>query len=327
MRFHQKLEAWERPLVLYEIIPPPKSAPREEVADTAAYVRHILADHQIDAINVPDVRNEDRNGSRVAGFLKKLEPRQFALTVSDVFGGEIDLIVNHGCVHEPSDKQDAWFETTFTKFAIPNVVIVGGESSAIDYPGPSVTEAVGIATKVAERTGTEAGLGAITIPGRRGGSLDEPDRMVEKVRAGVSFFTSQVIFEPEHSRALVADYAAACHEAGLTPAPIFLSFAPITGRKDAEFLEWLGVEIPPSAKEWMLAVHGSALERSARVAEHVLRDVLTYADRRGLDVPIGINVEHIMRYNFEASEVLLERLTSLLEWRELERHPPSRGEP
>lgn len=317
--FQQRLQEWSRPLVLYEVIPPPHNAPREEVADTAAFIRALLSDHPIDAINVPDVRNEDRNGNRKASFMKKRDPRQFALTLQDVFGGDVDLIVNRVTVHEQEAEQYDWLKTTYSSFGIPNVVLVGGESSDVDYPGPGVTRTAEIAGEVAEALDVEATLGGITIPTRRRERLDEPERMLHKMRHGIGFFTSQVIYEARASCQLLRDYDAACREAGVDPAPVFLSFAPIAGRKDLEFLEWLGVEVPPACQEWILATHARPLDRSVRVAEHALREVLAYVHRRDIQVPVGINVEHVMRYNFEPSEVLLDRLSSLLDWHAIER--------
>ncbi len=317
MTFAQKLRDWDEPLVLYEVIPPNRSAPREEIADQATYLANLLADHPIDAVNIPEIRNEERNGNRVAGFMEKYDPRQFGKIIQDVFQDEAELIANHAVAYAPPEEQEAWMQATFEKFDIPNLVLVGGESSSIDYPGPSVPEAARIATKTADAT--DACLGGITIPTRRRDDYDEPQRMIDKQRNGLEFFTSQVIYEGDPSRELIRDYDQACTEQGLDPAPIFLSFAPITGRKDARFLEWLGVHIPEPAKEWILATHATPLQRSTRVAEHVLGDVLDYADRRDLDVPIGINVEHIMRYNFDASEILLDHLESLLELQEIKR--------
>lgn len=319
MSFAKRLRAWEEPMVLYEVIPPNRSAPREEVADQATYISTLLADQRIDAINIPEIRNEERNGNRVAGFMEKHDPRNFGMTIQDLFEGDVDLVVNHAVVYEDAEDQDTWFSATFEKFGIPNLVLVGGESSTVDYPGPSVGDATEQARRVAERTGTEACLGAITIPTRRREGFDEPDRMLAKQAHGTEFFTSQVIYEGDSSRSLLRDYDAACKEAGVDPVPVFLSFAPITGRKDARFLEWLGVTIPDSAREWILATHANPLDRSVRVAEHLLRDILDYVDRRDLDVPVGINVEHIMRYNFDASEILLDRLTSLIEWQQIKR--------
>ncbi len=318
MSFAESLRSWSKPLTLYEVIPPDRSAPRETVADQATYIANLILDHDIDAINVPEIRNEERNGDRVAGFMEKQDPRNFGRTILDALDDGVDLIVNHATVYDPPEDQEAWFRATFEKFDIDSLVIVGGESSQVDYPGPGVPEGSRIARRVGEDLGVDPCLGAITIPTRRREELDEPERMLAKIDDGAEFFTSQVVYEAESTRQLLADYDAACQEHGVDPAPVFLSFAPITGRKDARFLEWLGVRIPETVKEWVFATHAHPLERSVRVAEHLLREILTFSERRELDVPIGINVEHIMRYNFDASEVLLDRLDSLLAWHELE---------
>ncbi len=319
MSFADRLRAWDEPLVLYEVIPPHRSAPREEVADAATFLGHLLADHDVDAINIPEIRNESRNGNRLSGFLKKEDPRVFGKTLGDVFQGDTELVVNHSPVYAPPEVEVDWWDATFQDFQIPNIVVVGGESSDVDYPGPTVGEGAQLARKVGKRHGVDPCLGAITIPTRRRSDLDEPERMVKKISQGVEFFTSQVIYESHSTRDLLTDYRDACDDAGLQPAPVFLSFAPITGRKDAKFLEWLGVQIPESTREWILDPTSRPLDRSVRIAEYALREVLDHVDRHSLDVPVGINVEHIMRYNFEASEVLLERLTSLLELQEIER--------
>jgi 5,10-methylenetetrahydrofolate reductase len=316
--FARQIREWSRPLTLYEVIPPDRSAPRETIADQARYITNLLVDHGIDAINIPEIRNEERNGDRVAGFMEKYDPRNFGMTIQDIYEGSIDLVVNHAVVYDEPDAQREWFQTTYEKFGIDSLVLVGGESSDVDYPGPSVPEAAQLAREVGDEFGVDPCLGAITIPTRRRESFDEPDRMLAKIDDGAEFFTSQVIYEADSTRRLLADYDEACREHGVDPAPVFLSFAPITGRKDARFLEWLGVRIPEEVKTWVLDQGGRPLDRSVRVAEHLLREILTFTERRELDVPVGINVEHIMRYNFDASEVLLDRLDSLLGWHQLE---------
>jgi len=316
--FATELREGSPPWTLYEVIPPDRSAPRETIADQAAYIANLLVDHDIDAINIPEIRNEERNGDRVAGFMEKYDPRNFGMTIQDVFDGDIDLVVNHAVVYDEPDAQREWFRATYEKFGIDSVVIVGGESSDVDYPGPSVPAAAQLAREVGQDVGLDPCLGAITIPTRRRADLDEPERMLAKIDDGAEFFTSQVIYEADSTRQLLVDYDQACREHGVDPAPVFLSFAPITGRKDARFLEWLGVRIPDEVKNWVFQARANPLDRSVRVAEHLLREILTFTDRRDLDVPIGVNVEHIMRYNFDASEVLLDRLDSLLDWHELE---------
>ncbi len=319
MSFGSDLRAWDRPMVLYEVVPPDRSAPRETVGDQAAYVSRLLADHEIDAVNVPEIRNEERQDDQVTGLLEKYDPRQFGRTVSDVIDGDVDILVNHVVVYDETPDQREWFGATYDEFGIENVVLVGGESSDVEYPGPGVTDAAELARDVGDERDVDACLGGITIPSRRRDDFDEPQRMLHKQRHGIEFFTSQVIYEPTTTRELLLDYDAACREADIEPAPIFLSFAPITGRKDIRFLEWLGIDIPEDVREWVLAPRSNPTHRSVRVAEHVLYDILSFVDRQELSVPIGINVEHIMRYNFEASELLLDRLTSLLDWNERKR--------
>lgn len=323
MSFAERLRNGEGPLLLYEVVPPDRSAPQEREHHLAEYVSRLLADQAVHAVNVPEIRTEERDGHRVTGLLEKQDPRQFGTAVSDLLDGDVDTVVNHVTVYESRDAQREWFRSTFTDFGIDDVVLVGGESSDVDYPGPGVTEAAALAREVGESVGIDPCLGAITIPSRRREDFDEPERMVSKQRAGIEYFTSQVIYDPAATRALLRDYDAACAEAGVEPATVFLSFAPITGRKDVRFLEWLGVDIPDHVIDWVLDDGVNPTHRSVRVAEHVLYDVLRFVEREELDVPVGLNVEHIMRYNFEASELLLDRLSSLLEWRSHAGPPPA----
>ncbi|HVL87755.1 MAG TPA: hypothetical protein VM681_07120 [Candidatus Thermoplasmatota archaeon] len=323
MALSKRVREWEEPVTLYEIIPPPESAPEEEVVDMAAFIRTLLHEHRVDAVNIPEVRNETRGGARLGRFLQKMDPREFGRHLRKASGEAWDIVVNHSPVHEPPETEAKWFEETYAD-GYTDIVLVGGESSKIRYPGPSVNEAARLAREVASRAfpndGSRVLLGGITLPDRRRRELDEPERLLAKQRAGLDFFTSQVLFEPESAKALLHDYDLLCRREREEPRPVFLSFAPVTGRKDVEFLEWLGVTIPNHAREWILGTGGRAIDRGARVAEHAFREILRYAHSRELRVPIGLNVEHVMRYNLDASEVLLDRLESLIEWHRLEYH-------
>lgn len=316
MVFRDKLDDRGEPLTLYEVIPPADSVPQETVEDTTVFVKNLLSEDPLDAINIPEVREEDRNGQRKAGYMQKMDPRDYGQLLRKTLPDQ-DIIVNHVAVHAPPDDQRAWLEDTFRERGFRDLVLVGGESSDIDYPGPDPPEAAELTREVAAEIGIadEVTIGGITIPTRDA----EAERILAKQEAGIEFFTGQVIFESESTKQVLARYADLHEQRGQEPPTMFLSFAPITGKKDAEFLKWLGVEIPPHTEEWILSGQGHALDRSVRVAEHVLQDVMAFADRQGIDVPIGLNVEHIMRYNFEASEILLDQLGSLLEWVELKR--------
>ena len=305
-------------MILYEAVPPNEAASEETAADRADRVARLLADRHVDAINVPEIRVEEDDGDHRLGELEKQDPRGFGRRIVDRMATDTDVVVNHVIVHDPPPAQEEWFEAAYGEYGVENVVIVGGGSSGIDYPGPSVSEGVELARRVGDAVGSNPCLGGITIPSRRREEFDEPDRMLAKQRAGIDFFTSQVVFDPGPVTRLLEDYDAVCRKAGVDPAPVFLSFAPITCPRDARFLDGLGVDIPADIREWVIDSDGDAERRGLRAAEHVLDEVLTAVRRDDLTVPVGINVGHVMRDNVEASGRLLDRLIELVEWHQCE---------
>jgi hypothetical protein len=52
-------------------------------------------------------------------------------------------------------------------------------------------------------------------------------------------------------------------------------------------------------------------DRSLDVAIEVLNDTLDYITKNNLKVPIGLNVEHIMSYNFQSSVEMLQELARI----------------
>ena len=53
------------------------------------------------------------------------------------------------------------------------------------------------------------------------------------------------------------------------------------------------------------------IERSLNVAVGVLNEKLEHIKKNDLTVPIGLNVEHIMSYNFQASVEMLQELARI----------------
>ena len=52
-------------------------------------------------------------------------------------------------------------------------------------------------------------------------------------------------------------------------------------------------------------------ERSLDVAIEVLNEILAYIIDNNLRVPVGLNVEHIMSYNFQSSIEMLQELANI----------------
>ena len=48
-----------------------------------------------------------------------------------------------------------------------------------------------------------------------------------------------------------------------------------------------------------------------KIAINVLNEILTFLNENKIVVPIGLNVEHIMSYNFQASIEMLQELARI----------------
>lgn len=300
------------PVVLYELLPPAReTAPAARAAYVECVADLLARVPGIDAINVPEIRNESRSG-RPEPFRPKADPRRFVHELRDTLAVPLEAVVNHGTVYEDWATQQRWLEETQAVYGIENLVLVGGESSRIRYPGPSVLE---MARSIRHVYDDALFCGGITIPTRRhrvgNARKDEPLRLLDKAACGLEFFTSQVLYEAESARQLLLDYDRLCRERDVSPRRIFLSFAPASSRKEIAFLRWLGVEIPPAVEEELLQTAIGIGWRSLRLARRLLQDLLVFVREEGLRVPLGLNVEHITLRNFELSKEFLEQLGTL----------------
>ena len=110
---------------------------------------------------------------------------------------------------------------------------------------------------------------------------------------------------------MINNYQQRCDELDTFPRRILLSFAPVSSQKNVEFLKWLGVEIPDDTEKYLQARPGSMTERSLDVSIEVLNEILNYIQENDLRVPVGLNVEHIMSYNFQSSVEMLQELARI----------------
>jgi 5,10-methylenetetrahydrofolate reductase len=297
MEFKNKLLNPQEAVILFEMVPPVAGKPEALAAavEEAKKVRHL-----VDGFNLPEIRDESRGEERTFKFVPRVEPRVLGREIRQNTGAEI--IINRCVVHDRD--QARWFCDVHKATGLSNVVLVGGESSAIQYPGPGVTEAA----RQILGTGIPVNLGAITLPNR----THEAERVQQKHAAGLSFFTSQVLFDSNDIVWLIQRLN------GLN-ARVFLSFAPVSHPRDLEFLRWLGADVPADLDVFLLqnspAPHNAAgqsshmLDRSLDLAQRILMDVF---DNLPPDPPsLGLNIEHINRRNFAPAVRMLDRLGRL----------------
>ncbi len=297
MTLKEKILNASIPVTFFEMVPPAAGKP-EAVETTLAEVKKVR--HLVDAINLPEIHDENRGAERTARFVRRVEPRDLGARILREL--ETDVVVNRVVVHEPG--QDRWLRETQEDFSIQAVVLVGGESSKIRYAGPGVAEAA----EQAKSAGLPLCLGGITIPSR----LNEAERIRRKTAAGLSFFTSQVLFDSN-------DIVWLIQRLNGLEARVFLSFAPVSHPRDFEFLRWLGADIPRDLDRFLLGTDPgrdapsdrteTCFQRSLDLAQRILMDVF---DNLPPDPPpLGLNIEHINRRNFGAAVKMLEHLGNL----------------
>jgi 5,10-methylenetetrahydrofolate reductase len=282
------------PMTLFEVVPP--AAAKPEALETSLHELQQLRG-RVDAVNIPEIHDEDRPGERTSKFIERVEPRILGSRIKRELG--IDVVINRVTVHDAEPGR--WFRETASEWDILNWILVGGESKEITYPGPNPAEAA----RLVKSLNLPVSLGGITIPSR----MNEPDRIRKKHAQGVDFFTSQVMFDSN-------DLVWLIQRLNGVEARIFISFAPISSTRDLQFLRWLGVDIPKDLDRFLTGPeHGEAaaaetcLERSINLSQRILMDVF---DNLPPDPPpIGLNIEHITRKNFTPSLAMLDRLGSL----------------
>lgn len=303
MRIRDKIKKPQRPVVAYEILPP-----REKDGTLNSYgeiISSLLSQTHIDAINIPEVLDEGGRGKRPVVNQKRGEPREFGRLLQDIVG--VEAIVNRVVVHEPFDVQMKWIEETNKDYEIENLIIVGGESSNVEYPGPSVNEVLKSVSSEYNENGGDIFCGGIAIPSR----ISESKNLITKSENGSEFFTTQVLYDSSNIIKMIGHYQERCDELNTFPRRLLLSFAPVSSQKNIEFLKWLGVEIPSETERYLQGRPGSMIERSLDVAIEVLNDTLRSITEKNLKVPIGLNVEHIMSYNFQSSVEMLQELARI----------------
>ncbi len=293
MDLKTKIQNPQIPVSFFEMVPPVVGKP-ESLNSAMAEVAKIKG--LADAINLPEIHDENRGGDRTFKFVERIEPRILGQKIRREF--DLDVVVNRCVVYEAG--QARWLRETQDQFAISNFVLVGGESSEIRYPGPGVLETA----REVRTAGLNVALGGISIPSR----TQEADRIRRKAAEGICFFTTQVLFDSNDIVWLVQRLN------GLE-ARIFLSFAPVSHHRDIEFLRWLGVDVPADLDSFLITRPGGettsyhaeeAYERCLDLAQRILMDVF---DNLPPDPPpLGINIEHINRRNLKFAVRMLEKL-------------------
>jgi 5,10-methylenetetrahydrofolate reductase len=292
----------DRPL-FFEPVPPPARIQAARLEERiAALVRLVLDVPRLDAIDVPELADENHEGKP---HYRSGDVREFARALQDRTGRP--SIVNKVVAYlDPGPGLVNWAEAT-AALGLRYAVLVGGASRFIPYPGPSVVDANRLCRPIFAKVG--GAIGNIAIPQRTG----EPHRMLAKTRVGARFFTTQILFDADLVVQMIRQYDLLCRQAAIPPAPVLLSFAPIADEQDVEFIRWLGADIPEGAERAILeGDDAEAVRRSEARALEVWTTAVRSSEEEGLEVPLGVNVEQISARHLDPAGHLLREFATRL---------------
>ncbi|NEP15654.1 MAG: hypothetical protein F6J97_01985 [Leptolyngbya sp. SIO4C1] len=303
MDFAKKLLDSTRGVYLFGATPPRQSTSPEKVNEIAAKLANRLSPLALDAINLYDIQPETSRSDepRPFPFLPTMSPSSYSQVLQKLI--DTDFIHYKCVVHQPEDEFADWLSES--RSALQHLVLVGGASSQQDYSGPTLRQA-------AEMAAQDFTLGGVTIAERHLAKGNEHLRLIQKASWGLSFFTSQVVYQPQATIQLLQDYYQACEVQQREPVRIVLTFAPCGYEKTLTFLRWLGVDISADTEKTLLSAP-SPVKKSVEVCCDSLQQILAACHH--LDLRLGINVESvsIKKDEIDASVELFQLLRAILE--------------
>jgi len=293
--------------VIYEIVPPrwDKSRFNTELRG----VEEVLNDSRIAAINIPELINRGAAGGPNSYSPATIPPEDYAMMIRERKEGIVNIIA-------PRLEKREFLRRTHKilhDFKIRNLVLVGKEKHEDVLPGPSVLEALSLLK--AQRYG-QAALGGICIFNRstrsledyqvNGSNLDEPRRVWLKARAGCDFVTSQIVFDPKPAIEFFSSYQELCEKTETSPLTTFVSLTTVPSRSILSLLQSLDVVIPAHVMKRLLGSNDLARE-SLAVSTESLSEILEELERRGVKLPLGLQIEQIGVDNDTLSLDLMDR--------------------
>lgn len=291
-------------LLIFSATPPRLSTTHERAARIGARLVERLAPLELDALVLYDISNESERalGERPFPYLPTMDPADFH---ARYLGAWDRPVVLYRCVgkYAPDDLRAFLRDQDPARVA---TVFVGASS----HDQPVATDLT-TALALWREEGGAVPLGGVAIPERHAVPGGEDRRLLRKQAAGASFFITQIIYDVSAAKDLVSDYYYACHAAAVQPAPIVFTLSVCGSLRTLDFLQWLGVRVPP----WIGNVLRNAedpLEESLEQCKAAASELTDFC--RSLGVPFGFNVESvsIRRVEIDAAVRLAEHLRSLL---------------
>ncbi len=305
--FREKVEDASKRVLIYEVVPPEPHTTVKALRRSAATLCFTLKGFEnVDAIYIPEVTDESERGEKIARHAK-VPARRFAAFVKSNHP-EKDLIITQPFSYLPKNGAEDWLVETSGKYGIKNIVVVGPSHRKLKLPGYSVVETADLIRKLNRKRKTDIFPGGIAIDTRE----NEAQRMVEKAKHGIGYFTTQLFYTADGMIKLLGEYAAESEKQRVVPRRVFLSVSPISSASTAKVIENLiERKIDEGLKTYLFSKDGGIGNRSIQRIEEMFTRLFDHCYGEHASVPLGICVEHITDSNFKYALELVYSLGEL----------------
>jgi 5,10-methylenetetrahydrofolate reductase len=253
----------------------------------------IMQTEGIYGLNLPEVMDESRNGKRPP-VVCKLDNLRFA-SIMKREQPQLSSILNKIIVRLSQSDFAEWMHKAYSK-GVRRIILVGGESHKIHYGGLSVEAGAAFIKKHYP----DVEVGGITIFTRP----KEAKKILSKIKSGVDFFCSQIIFESANLKQVVSELQTLCKEESVPFPKIFVSLSPASELKDIEFMEWLGVEFPSAIHSYLIEDKEKVESRCFKILERVIEELFHFIEHSKIE--LGFNVEHVRYTNLQQAAKLIK---------------------
>jgi hypothetical protein len=306
MTLQEQLVDPQQFVTLYGSTPPRAGASAEALISAAARLAERVRDLALDGLVVYDVQDEHErtNVPRPFPYQPTVDPRIYAQLLQEHTGAATITYKSVGALAEPAWL--TWLHEASQGFGLGLLTLVGASTPNPPPGALSADRAMQLARAHAEHVM----LGGVVIAERHSPTYRESQRLIAKAAQGCRFFISQVVYDPEPTSRLLADYAQDCRQQGVAPQRIILTFSPCGRPATMTFLKWLGVTISPETEQAIMN-DPAPFAKSIQICCANLAAILDVAAAEG--VPLGINIESVSIHKDElaASAELVHALRAV----------------
>ncbi|MFT4899052.1 MAG: hypothetical protein ACI9U0_000840 [Flavobacteriales bacterium] len=294
----------EAGILLYGMTPPKENTDIAKVSEIASKHMNRIKSLDIDGVVLYDIQDESARNedARPFPFLPTFEPQKYS---GDFLGG-LDL---PKVLFQVVGKHDEASLRTWMNNNVNNgdLAVFIGNSSSAQATDITMNKAFSLRSEYAD----SMLIGGVAIPERHYAKKDEHLRISSKIDNGVSFFTTQAVYNVEASKNMLSEYYYHSKKNNLPLVPIMMTFSPCGSTKTMDFMKWLGIHFP----KWLkndLTNSQDILGASIDTCVRTFTELVDFSLKKG--IPIGANIESvsIRKDEIDASVELLENVKDIL---------------